>query len=339
MPPDINQSHYRFTVPRDNTILYGLGAIKGVGAAAIDNVLASRNEYGVFRDLFDVCQRVDTRKVNRRVLEALIRAGALDSIGSHRASIMASVEIALKAALQQLAAHDHGQADLFGNSALSLANVAPWSDHERLSSEKATLGFYLTGHPIAHYETEINQFVTARIADLRPSAGKAVVVAGFIVALRTLMTKSGNRMAIITMEDRSGRIELAVFPELYTEARHLLVEDQLVVVEGEVSTDDYTGGYRMGARKIMNTETARAKYVSKLLLKLSDEEQVKSLLPRLAEILKNFQGGKCPVYIGYQCNGASAELLLGKEWQVRPDDLLLDKLTEIVGKEQLFLYF
>ncbi|MEK7207783.1 MAG: DNA polymerase III subunit alpha, partial [Pseudomonadota bacterium] len=198
LPPDINRCEYHF-VPLDNTtILYGLGAIKGLGQAAIDAILQNRNEHGQFKDLFDFCKRIDLRKVNRRVLESLIRAGALDGLGTHRAALMASLNAAVAVADQHSSNLETGQVDIFGMSQASTdaqvyESVPEWSEDQRLEGEKETLGLYLTGHPIARYADELEKITDATLANLKPTNESTIVVAGLVVAQRTMQTKRGDR--------------------------------------------------------------------------------------------------------------------------------------------------
>ncbi|MFQ5488983.1 MAG: DNA polymerase III subunit alpha, partial [Gammaproteobacteria bacterium] len=238
-PPDINLCDYAFTVSDQQTIRYGLGAIKGVGAAALESIIAERNANGHFADLFDLCRRIDLRKANRRVLEALIRAGALDSLDENRARSMARLTHALQAAERHLRDQAVGQNDLFGGviasapdaaAAVPEVEVPPWSEEQRLSGEKETLGLYLTGHPIQRYEAELARFITARISELNPARDQNVVIAGLVVAIRTLNSRRGDRIAFVTLDDRSGRIDLAVFAEAYRRYRDLIGKDRLIVV-------------------------------------------------------------------------------------------------------------
>ncbi|MDH3513774.1 MAG: DNA polymerase III subunit alpha, partial [Gammaproteobacteria bacterium] len=235
-PPDINHCEYHFVPVDRETILYGLGAIKGLGQAAIDVILQERHREGPFRDLFDFCQRIDLRKVNRRVLESLIKAGALDGLGAHRAALMASLNAALAAADQHTRNRDAGQVDIFGATAAPVEahvyeTVAEWGEDQRLDGERETLGLYLTGHPIARYAEELKHITNATIAELKPSADSTMVVAGLVVAQRTMQTRRGDRMAFVTLDDRTGRLELAVFSDLYAQSRELLAKDTLLVVE------------------------------------------------------------------------------------------------------------
>ena len=340
LPPDVNNSHYRFTVLDDNSVVYGLGAIKGVGEGAIEGIVQEREAKGVFKDLFEFCKRIDLKKANRRVLEALIKAGALDNLGANRATLMSSLESALQTAEQHLANDNAGVMDMFGfepagqpDSSGQYNHVAEWDEEQRLSGEKETLGLYLTGHPIDRYLGELEQFVTARIDQLKPTGNQAVVVAGMIVAMRTMNTRRGDRMAFITLDDRSGRIELAVFADVFQHYRESLVKDKLIVVEGEVSMDDYSGGYKMSARKIHDIERARDNFAQRILLRVDGRRVGNAFTENLKRTLLPFREGRCPVTLAYTGSGARAEIRLGEQWQVRPADELVQRLHELLGPE------
>ncbi|MBI3570194.1 MAG: DNA polymerase III subunit alpha [Gammaproteobacteria bacterium] len=344
LPPDINRCEYHF-VPVDNTtILYGLGAIKGLGEAAIDAILQERNREGPFKDLFDFCQRIDLRKVNRRVHESLIRAGALDGLGAHRAALMASMNAALAAADQHSRNREAGQVDIFGATAAPTEahvyeNVAEWSEEQRLEGEKETLGLYLTGHPIARYAEELKNITDATIAELKPSTDSTVVVAGLVVAQRTMQTRRGDRMAFVTLDDRTGRLELAVFSDLYAQSRELLAKDTLLVVEGQVSVDEYTGGFKMSAEKLYNIDQARAAFSARLVIDVNADQAGNGFVEELKEILSPAAQGKCPVYLHYLGPRAEAEIVLGEEWRISPTNTLLERLSRLAGESNVHLIY
>jgi len=344
-PPDVNRCDFSFTVQDDATILYGLGAIKGVGEAALSGVTAERADNGPFRDLFDLCRRIDLRKANRRVLEALIRSGALDVLDANRARSMTLLTEALQMAERQSRDSELGQNDLFGGGAAAagpaddvaraLARAVPeWDEEQRLLGEKETLGLYLTGHPIERYRGELARFVSAAIAQLKPTADQTVVVAGLVVAIRTMNSRRGERIAFMTLDDRSGRIEIAVFSEAYQKYRDLLSKDRLLVVEGSVSVDEYSGGYRMSAEKIYDIDRARGVYAKGVEIDVqSKRAAANGFSTMLARILEPFREGRCPVWINFEGDGARARMALGREWSVNPTDELLHRLSEVAGPD------
>lgn len=342
LPPDVNVSAYPFTI-QDHLIVYGLGAIKGVGEAAIDIILQERNENGPFKHLFDFCQRMDCRKVNRRVLEALVKSGAMDKLGPNRAALFASVDKALQIADQKLRDQRMGQNDLFGvapeEEVPDFMTQLKWTKQDILQGEKESLGLYFSGHPIDRYYAELSAFTTAKIADLRPTANKAVVVAGLILTLRTMQTKRGDRMAFVTLSDTTGRIEMAVFSDVFQQYRHLLVKDQLVVVEGEVSIDAFSGGYRMSCRQIQDMTTARETYARRMVVHLSEAQMQSGAVEQLQAILKPYSGGACPMMIAYQKSNAQAMLKLGANWAVKPTDALINQLNYAFGEQAVDIIY
>jgi DNA polymerase-3 subunit alpha len=337
--PEINRCGYEFLPVDDKTILYGIGAIKGIGESAIEAILHARDEGGPFADLFDLCARIDLRKVNKRVLESLIRSGALDALGAHRASLMATLPTALQAAGQHSKDREAGQSDLFGTAEIQapehgFVDVPEWSEDQRLEGEKDTLGLYLSGHPIARFEPELARITTATIAALDGRSERSVV-AGLVVGLRTMQTRRGDRMAFVTLDDRTGRLELAVFADLYASARELLAKDSLVVVEGQLSVDEYTGGFKMRAEKIYNMDQARSEFASRLVIDVDADRAGNGFVAELKRILEPAVHGTCPVYIHYHGDDAEAEIALGEEWTVDPSGAVIDRLADLAGEDRV----
>jgi len=325
-PPDINKSDYFFNVLDQENIMYGLGAVKGVGQAAIEHILAARKQ-AKFNDLFDFCQRVDLRKVNKRVLEALIKSGCFDSFGQHRGCLLASLNNALQQAEQALHNQTYGQHDLLGmhenTPAPQYVEAEQWNEEMQLQGEKETLGFYLTGHPLNRYLHEIIHFTTCRIKDLHPSVHQNARIAGIITQLRTRQTKRGDRMAIFTIDDGTAQIETVCFSDCFQKYRALLNEDQLVIIEGEISLDEFSNNARMTGRELCTIEQARERFAKRLQINLPaqsfDAEQLKQLLTKHV-------GGQCQVVLRYLQGDIKADIKLGKSWLVRPTDMLLNLL-------------
>lgn len=338
--PNINYSEYKFSVDQQNRIVYGLGAIKGVGEGAIENIMQVRSERGPFKDLFDLCVHMDNRKVTRRTLEALIFSGAMDVFGMHRAALLGNLEAAMQAASQIHKNRALGQIDIFSESisvmdldiGLSSATFSEWSDQERLNAEKASLGLYLTGHPIAHYAAELNKVITHKISNLRPARHEKQIIAGFIIAMRTMLTKRGERMAFITLEDNTGRQEVAIFADIFKQSQELLKKDALLLVQGEASADEYSGGVKMRALKIFDLYTARLTFAQKLLLNIDARQGLAdNFVDRLKNILQLYNPGPCKVELKYKRSDASAVIMLGEDWTVKPDDRLLTAIHELAN--------
>ncbi|MGX8882662.1 DNA polymerase III subunit alpha [Methylovorus sp. SPW-M1] len=342
LAPDINQSEFRFKPISDKQVLYGLGAVKGTGWAAIEVILAAREAEGPFKDLFDFCRRLDLRKVNRRVIESLIRAGAFDKLEPNRAALLAGVSLAISAAEQSGAAS--GQNSLFGEMSDSVAHTLPkvnaWSEQEKLQQEKSALGFYFSGHPYEGYKRELATFVRTTLGNLKPQ-DQPQLLAGVVMGIRIRMTQRG-KMAIVTLDDATSRIEIVVGNELLNQSQHLLKEDALVIVEGRVSNDDFSGGLRVNARKVYDLAAARSANAS--LLKISCNGQADA--GRLREILAPYcrQGGEedrrhCAVKIEYHNGSARVELMLGEQWRVELHDELLSNLKGWLSEDNVKILY
>ncbi len=353
LPPSVNQGEYHFNVDEDDNIIYGLGAIKGLGEGPIDNIIAAR-QTGPFADLFDFCGRVDPRKVNKRALEALIRSGALDEIGPKvdrdydRAVMFSAMNEAVKAAEQSAANTSAGMTDLFGDVVPSAASggdvyaefrhARTWSIKERLNAEKDTLGLYLTGHPIEEYRQELKHLVSSRIVDIKPEKGSQQV-AGLVVGFRVIKTKRGDNMAILSLDDRSGRMECTVFADVYNEYRDLLVKDGMLIVEGQVSFDDYSGGLKMRVESARSLAEARVAMAKGLLIQVQADRLPMNFSRQLAAIFEPYRDGRCQVKLSYQRADAKGQLLFGDAWRVRPDDELLEHLREMCGRHSVLLEY
>ncbi len=347
--PDVNEGQYMFTVNASNEIIYGLGAIKGLGEGPIEIILKTREEEGPFVDLFDFCARTDPRKVNRKAIEALIRSGALDSLGEDRWVLMASMEDALKAAEQSASNRDAGIEDLFGEVVPSQGNgvddvyadfrrVRPWTDKERLGGERDTLGLYITGHPIDEYKTEIGRFAPNRIVDVRADKKGNQVVAGLIMSTRTMNTQRGT-MAVLTLDDSSAQIEVTLFSEVYGQYRELLVKDTIVIVEGRVQQDDRSGKPVVRASSVRSIDEARQSYASRLTLQVSGDNVDERFAEQLERILIDAGGGRCPVSMVYLQPNNRARIDFGERWRVVPSDELLQALRDELGPERVALEY
>jgi len=328
LPPDINLSGYRFEPVSTTEIRYGMGAIKGSGEAAIGAIVAEREANGPYKGLFDLTRRVDKRYLNRRVLEALVKAGAFDSINDHRASLMASVGAALETA--DRAARSGGQVGLFGEAlegGEDLVDVPVWPEQEKLLQEKSALGYFFSGHPFTSYLAEVSGFAKKQLDSLEPSRD-LVMLAGIVVSLRTQMTRRG-KMLILLLDDATAQVEVVIFNELYEQNRQLLKDDALLVIEGKVNRDDYSGGVRVTAERIYDLAGARTRFAQGLSLSCNGQCHAQTNSGRkLAELLSPYkvEEGGCPVWVEYHHPNASCRIRLGDDWRVRLDDRLLESL-------------
>ncbi|WNP31173.1 DNA polymerase III subunit alpha [Morganella morganii] len=347
LPPDINSGLYHFHVNDEGEIVYGIGAIKGVGEGPIEAILEARKD-GHFKDIFDLCARTDIKKLNRRVMEKLIMSGAFDRLGPHRAALMSSLEDALKAADQHAKAEAIGQADMFGVLAeapeqveRSYANIPKWQDEVILEGERETLGLYLTGHPINRYLKEIERYTHGlRLKDVNPTPrGQMTTVVGLVLASKVITTKRGNRIGVCTLDDRSGRLEIMLFSDALERYQHLLEQDRILIASGQVSFDDFSGGLKMVVRELLDISEAREKYARGLAISLTDRQIDEQLLHRLRGALEPHRSGTIPVHLYYQKDDARARMRFGATWRVTPTDTLLTDLRTLLGNEQVELEF
>jgi DNA polymerase III subunit alpha len=340
LPPDINQSEYRFmpvaaTEPRKKStqIRYGMGAVKGSGQNAIESIVAARKSGGPFTDLFDFCKRIDKRQVNRRTIESLIRAGAMDCLGKDRGILLASVNFAMEVAEQAEAAAN--QVSLFGDDDDMIpppeyVDAEPWSDKQRLTEEKLALGFYLSGHLFDAYKPEVRKFIKTPLDKLAPSRDVRLM-AGIISAIRVQMTQRG-RIMIVTLDDGTGTADVTVYSELMEQYKNLFKEDEFLAVVGKVSEDRFSGGLRISAEKVMDIGRARTQFSQGLRVTLPGVVDTN----KLAEILKphvNSEG--CPLLLRYTNSDAQADLYLSDQWRVNPDDGLRKKLGDWLGQKNV----
>ncbi|MBC3764878.1 DNA polymerase III subunit alpha [Neptunicella marina] len=345
-PPNLNKGKYKFTVDPDGNIVYGIGAIKGVGEGPVEAIIEAREQKGQFADLFDFCAKVDLKKVNRRVLEKLVLSGALDTLGPHRSSLMATLPEAIAAAEQHRKAEAHGQADMFGllnedenDVKQAFADVPEWPEKTWLDGEKETLGLYLTGHPINQYEAEVKKYAHCRLVDLKPARGVEISAVGLVIGVRVMVNKKGRRWGIVTLDDKSARIEAKFGPDLYEQYEDILQSDKILVISGQVSFDQYSDGNTISAREVMDIVQAREKYASSLSLKLDSGWCQEQQIAKLQALLQQFRGGACPVQLHYQNEDAAASLRLGASWYVSPEDELLYELKQLLNQDSVELMF
>jgi DNA polymerase-3 subunit alpha len=339
LPPDINASEYRFVPVDARTVRYGLGGVRGTGESAIQSILQARED-GPFKDLFDFCRRVDKRFINRRVVEALVRAGAFDSIDRQRGKLLASVGRALEAAEQ--AERAAAQVSLFGEAeaprggAHAYVEVPPWDLRQTLLEEKQALGFSLSGHLFSVYERELAGFPRTPLAKLVPGSG--VWLAGIVISARTQMTRRG-RMMVVTLDDGTAQVEVTVFSELFERQREKLKEDSLLVVlAGKVQNDEFSGGLRVSAEDLLDIEGMRARYAARLRLAMNGKADAKRLQEVLSPYRTNGSPG-CQVVISYAASGAACDVVLGENWRVRPDSRLLADLGAWLAPENVQLVY
>ena len=341
LPPDINTSEYRFIPIDAQTIRYGLGAIKGTGEAAIEDIVRARQEKP-FTDLFDFCQRIDRRMVNRRAIEALIRAGAFDRLTSHRAQLLKSVTRALEVAeqltenIQQIGLFDD-TGDKPDSAAWYLLDEMTWSMRRTLQEEKQALGFYLSGHLFDEYRHEVKQFSKQSLAQI--TEGRERVLVGVIVGLRTQMSQRG-KMLVVLLDDSTTQLEVTIYNELYETQRHLFKEDELIVVKGQVRQDNFSGGLRVIADHVMDLATARAQFARGLKLSFASGASLDALRQFMADSdvhNEKITLANIPIYAQVKVDGAVCELASKKKCAAMLTDTALQTLRD-AGYQVEILY-
>ena len=353
--PHINRSSYQFSVDGEHSILYGLGAIKGVGHAAVDSLIAEREQNGDFSGIAEFCRRVDHDKINRRALEAMVKSGAMDCFGDTRRSLMHQVPEALQSAEQHARASAAGQNDMFGLESAPVEvddkatpELAEWQERLLLSNEKEALGLYLTGHPFDAVRADAGFFVDGRLGDVTAEpppqnskgernyaqARREATVAGLIVDVR----KRGNRVSVV-LDDDTGRMEISFFGDAFQEFRHLLVKDEIVVVSGGLRYDDFIASWTVNAKNVLHIDRVIESRARSMILSIAPNGQGEQLLVQLHDLLLPFREGSCDVSVRYIGDGASARLALGPEWAVRPSRELRDKLSELLGNDNVRLLY
>ena len=347
LPPDLNAGKYKFTVDSEGRIVYGIGAIKGVGEGPIEAIIEARETQGAFKDLFDFCAKIDIKRVNKRVLEKLVLAGAMDNLGPHRASLMASLPEALAAAGQHAKAESFGQSDMFGllttepeDVKQAFADVPEWPEKVWLEGEKDTLGLYLTGHPINQYAEELRYYTDGRLVDLKPTNKDQMASAvGLVLGVRVMTNKRGRRWAIVTLDDKSARIDVRFFPDMYEQFESVLETDRILLIKGQVSFDDFSGGNTITARDVMDIVQAREKNARALALYVDTQVLEQQKMSQLQSILQAFNGGSCPVQLAITHPDVEATLACSAKWYVTPEDQLLHDLKQCLGEKAVSILY
>ncbi|MDY2947549.1 MAG: DNA polymerase III subunit alpha [Mannheimia varigena] len=347
VPPDVNSGEHRFSVNEKGEIVYGLGAIKGVGEGPIEAILEARNKDGRFKDLFDLTARVDLKKINRRTFESLIMSGAFDKLGPHRAALMKNLEDALKASDQHSKMEELGQSDMFGvltetpeEVQNAYANTPKWSEQTILDGERATLGLYLSGHPIGRFLKELSHYSPNRLNELQPTfRGQMATVSGMVMASRVAVTKRGSRIGIATIEDRSGKLDITLFSEALENFGHLMQQDQIIVASGSIQFDDFSGGLKMSAREVFSLDEARSRFAKSLALAISQEQLSATFIKKMTAIIAPYKEGTLPLHFYYQSPEGRVLLKGGVEWRVTPNEQMFSELKALLGGNSVELEF
>jgi DNA polymerase-3 subunit alpha len=350
-PPDVNRSDFGFAVAGERRIAYGLGAIKGVGQSVVEAILAERAACGPFTSLLDLCRRVDPQKLNRRVLEALVRSGAVDSLGANRATLLAQVPDTLSAAERAAYAAAAGQGTLFGGAdetatelALVTAPMRDWTKRERLQAELESLGLYLTGHPFEEYAAHCEKFTNGSIAAAHgpaPSEGtqwtarREVRLAGVVTDVR----RRGNRVFLV-LDDDTERIEVMLFDEVAVASKHLLAKYAVLVVDGQLRFDEFANAWRIVAKRVRSADQVIEETARRLTIPwLRETTRGADFVAELKRVLEPFRGGPCEVCLHYRNDDAEALLTLGEAWCVSATRELRDRLSVLLGDEPVKIHY
>jgi DNA polymerase-3 subunit alpha len=343
LPPDINESSLDFSVV-EGKIRFGLAAIKNVGESAIVSILEAREKRGRFGSCADICEDVDLRLVNKRVLESLIKSGSLDSFGARRSQLFAVVDRSLEYGQCVQRERESGQVSLFGDGGAiprppgldQFPDVPEWNEKERLSYEKATLGFFLSGHPLDRYSEELESFATCNTTGLAESVGKPeVAVGGLIAQMRTLRTRKGDPMAIVRLEDQESAAEVVVFPDAYKEFYGVLSHDAPVLVKGKPQAGDDLG--KIIASEIIPLDEVLQKEASSMVLRVELDSFLEDTLPHLLEALESHRGN-CTVRFEL-CRGRDFEVSMSPHpyLRIQPSPDLVADLEAMCGEGSVLL--
>lgn len=346
LPPDINKSREGFTIEERRDIRFGLGAVKNVGSGAIKAIVEEREKNGPFRSFADFCARVDTRKVNKRVLENLVKCGAFDSLEPNRARLFEAIDRALEYAQAVKRERQSGQMSLFALSSapsgttrtLELPEVAPWSQQEKLAFEKEALGFYISGHPLEPYEEQLRRLGPVEAAALMDlEDGTRVGMAGVVRSLKEITTKKGDRMAFVVLEDRTGSVEVVCFPELYRRARELMVSEQPIWIEGTFRREEENSGLKVLAEGVSTLDEAVARQATAVILRLEESAASSRVLEEIHQLLAGGRG-ELPVIMEIRRPGVGTVVMeLPERYRLPAGGDLLEEIDRVVGRHCCFM--
>ncbi|CAL4321441.1 DNA polymerase III subunit alpha [Buchnera aphidicola (Neophyllaphis podocarpi)] len=349
-PPNINLGNYNFTVNKDNSLIYGMGAIKGIGSSTIDYIIKIRKTDGIFLSLLDFCLRVNPKKITKKIIEKLILSGAFDFLNIYRSHLIDILEYTLKISNQYNINKNIGQIDIFSSSLedlfyIKLKSISlkkSWTEEIKLDKEYEVLGLYLTGNPISEYISEIESYIAKCIfiKDIKSiNANKVIIISGIIISIKIKITKNNKNIGIMLFDDLSGRIEVILYNHIIEKYSKFLNKNNILVIKGKVSLDRFNSLYKIIALEIIDITTARAKYVNKICISVVDKTINKFFIDLLSNIFKPYLGGNIPIYIKYLKSNVYTNLKSGNKWLVYPERKLINKLKLIPQIKKVSLNF
>ena len=357
IPPDINRSHYKFTTEHEGNVIFGLGAIKGAGESAIAEIIEERDANGPFKSMAEMCQRVKSRKISKRILETFIRAGVFDSLGTNRRSLMDGLPEIVRVASQQHKDEEVGQNDLFGGSIAVVQdervtpNSEEWEEKIRLRYEKEAIGLYLTGHPLDAYQEEVAQLRSRTLKQMAEDDGTKkyqktpVTLVGLISGI-SIRTTDRGKMGIITLDDKTAYYDFRIYDEKIEQYEHFLNKEEPLIVEGTLNTLYQTGDVRFYVNELHDIESARNQFLRRLLLSIDRKQTRNGLLDRLDELLptqmsspENDSNAQCPVFVSYKTDSEKAELRLGNNVCAPLSDDAIKQLRKELGEDSVSLIY
>ncbi|MBN3038841.1 MAG: DNA polymerase III subunit alpha [Candidatus Omnitrophica bacterium] len=340
LSPDVNESFAKFTMVSDKSIRFGLSAVKNVGQGAIDSIIQARNKYGRFNSLFEFCEYTDSRLVNRKVIESLIRCGAFDSLNLFRSQLAAILDKAMEVAAGFQKDRQNGQFSFFDNSGTKhkfkkdfheIPDIPEWPENQLLSYEKQMLGFYITGHPLARYSKTLQNYATNSTQDLlHLHEGEEISIGGVIAKVKNITTRKNERMAIVGLEDLSGFVELLVFPRVYTQYSNIIKMNSIVFTKGRISLRDKDP--KIIAEEIIPLQDVQKRYTNSIVINLFTTGLEEEMLTRLKDILSRHPG-KVPVYLGLQSpDHQRVQVEVNPEFYSEPCEKLIAEIESALGE-------
>jgi DNA polymerase-3 subunit alpha len=337
LPPDVNESYANFTMINKNEIRFGLGAVKNVGGGAIESIIEARKKYGRFNDLYEFCERSDSRLANKKVLESLIKCGAFDSMGLKRSQLMAMSGEVMDAASAANKESATGQMTLFKETSrgCQAPDIKEWPENQLLNFEKDMIGFYITGHPLAKHEKMLKEYSTSGSADMKNlEDGQKVWFGGIINKIKSTVTKrTGEKMAIMMVEDLEGSVEALVFPNSYKNVSKYVVLNAPIFISGRLSLKEDRP--KIIVEEIIPISEARKKFTQSVSIDLLSQGMDDELFERLRGVFSRYQGDT-PVYLNFatKANGSYRQLVDRKLF-VSPTNELAGELETLIGKEHI----